>query len=227
MSNLKRAQRTDAMANTLVLVRHGESEWNKGNIFTGIRDPDLTDKGLLEARWAGRVLRDRGLKFDIAFTSMLRRAQHTLDIILGELGQSDVKVCKDAALNERDYGELSGLNKEEARLRWGEDQVRTWRRSFDVPPPGGESLKDTAARVLPYYETMIWPQVKAGRNVLVSAHGNSLRALIMHVERLTAQQILDRELATGAPLVYKLTHAGEVADYQELVRSEGRDDGMG
>lgn len=227
MSNLKRAQRTDTMANTLVLVRHGESEWNKRNIFTGVRDPDLTDKGLLEARWAGRVLRDRGLKFDIAFTSKLRRAQHTLDIILGELDQSNVEVHEDAALNERDYGELSGLNKEEARLRWGEEQVRTWRRSFDVPPPGGESLQDTAARVIPYYTEQIWPHVKAGRNVLVSAHGNSLRALIMHLERLTAKQILDRELATGAPLVYRLTSAGEVAEYQELVRSEGRDDGMG
>ena len=227
MSNLKRAQRTDAMANTLVLVRHGESEWNKKNIFTGIRDPDLTDKGVIEARWAGRVMRDRGLKFDIAFTSKLRRAQHTLDMILGELGQSDVEVLSDAALNERDYGELSGLNKHEAKLRWGEDQVRTWRRSFDVPPPGGESLKDTAARVLPYYDKVIWPHVKAGRNVIVSAHGNSLRALIMHLERLSENEILDRELATAAPQVYKLTSLGEVAELQELVRSEGRDDGMG
>jgi 2,3-bisphosphoglycerate-dependent phosphoglycerate mutase len=226
MSTLKRTQRTDAMANTLVLVRHGESEWNKRNIFTGIRNPDLTDKGVIEARWAGRVLRDRGLRFDVAFTSKLKRAQNTLDIILGELGQSDIEVIEDPALNERDYGELSGLNKEEARLRWGEEQVRTWRRSFDVPPPGGESLKDTAARVLPYYEQHIWPRVKAGMNVIVSAHGNSLRALIMSLERLSEEQILDRELATGAPQVYRLSSSGEVGDHLELVRSEGRDDGL-
>jgi len=226
MSTLKRTQRADAMKNTLVLVRHGESEWNQKNIFTGIRNPDLTDKGVIEARWAGRVLRDRGLRFDIAFTSKLKRAQHTLDIILGELGQSDIEVIEDAALNERDYGELSGLNKQEARARWGEEQVRTWRRSFDVPPPGGESLKDTAARVLPYYEQHIWPRVKGGLNVLVSAHGNSLRALIMGLERLSEEQILDRELATGSPQVYRLSSSGEVGDHLELVRSEGRDDGI-
>jgi 2,3-bisphosphoglycerate-dependent phosphoglycerate mutase len=226
MSTLKRTQRADAMKNTLVLVRHGESEWNQKNIFTGIRNPDLTDKGVIEARWAGRVLRDRGLRFDIAFTSKLKRAQHTLDIILGELGQSNIEVIEDPALNERDYGELSGLNKEEARARWGEEQVRTWRRSFDVPPPGGESLKDTAARVLPYYEQHIWPRVKGGLNVLVSAHGNSLRALIMGLERLSEEQILDRELATGSPQVYRLSSSGEVGDHLELVRSEGRDDGI-
>jgi 2,3-bisphosphoglycerate-dependent phosphoglycerate mutase len=226
MSTLKRTQRTDVMVNTLVLVRHGESEWNKKNIFTGLRNPDLTDKGVIEARWAGRVLRDRGMKFDIAFTSKLKRAQHTLDIILGEIGQSGVEVMEDEALNERDYGELSGLNKEEARERWGEEQVLLWRRSFDVPPPGGESLKDTAARVLPYYEKQIWPLLKAGKNVIVSAHGNSLRALIMSLERLSEEQILNRELATGAPQVYRFTTSGEVAEYQELVRSEGRDDGL-
>jgi 2,3-bisphosphoglycerate-dependent phosphoglycerate mutase len=227
MSTLQRKQRVGAMANCLVLVRHGESEWNQKNIFTGVRNPDLTDKGVIEARWAGRVLKDRGIRFDIAFTSKLKRAQHTLDMILGEIGQASVEVIEDPALNERDYGELSGLNKEEARARWGEDQVLLWRRSYDIPPPGGESLKDTAARVLPYYETHIWPHVKAGRNVIVSAHGNSLRALIMHLERLSEEEILDRELATGAPQVYRLTASGEVAEYQELVRSEGRDDGMG
>ncbi len=136
------------MTNKLVLVRHGESEWNKRNIFTGLRNPDLTDKGVIEARWAGRVLKDQGLHFDIAFTSMLKRAQHTLDIILGELGD-DTEVHRSEAINERDYGELSGLNKEEARARWGEAKVLAWRRSFDIPPPGGESLKDTAARVQP------------------------------------------------------------------------------
>jgi 2,3-bisphosphoglycerate-dependent phosphoglycerate mutase len=215
------------MPNTLVLVRHGESEWNKKNIFTGVRNPDLTDKGLIEARWAGRVLKDMGLQFDVAFTSKLKRAQHTLDMILGELGQSDVEVIEDPALNERDYGELSGLNKEEARARWGEEMVLSWRRSFDIPPPGGESLKQTAERVFPYYQREIWPLIKAGKSVLVSAHGNSLRALIMHLEHLTPEQILDRELATAAPQVYHMSNSGDVADYQELVRSEGRDDGMG
>jgi 2,3-bisphosphoglycerate-dependent phosphoglycerate mutase len=214
------------MTNRLVLVRHGESEWNKKNIFTGIRNPDLTDKGLIEAVWAGRVLKSEGLRFDVAFTSKLKRAQHTLDIILGEIGGEMPEVIEDAALNERDYGELSGLNKDQARERWGEEQVLTWRRSFDTPPPGGESLKDTAARVLPYYRDHIWPLVAAGKNVLVSAHGNSLRALIMDLEKLTPEEILDRELATAAPQVYRLTESGEVAEHRELVRSEGRDDGI-
>ena len=215
------------MTNRLVLVRHGESEWNKKNIFTGIRNPDLTDKGVIEACWAGRVMKSEGLRFDIAFTSKLKRAQHTLDIILGEIGGQIPEVIEDAALNERDYGELSGLNKEEARERWGEEQVLAWRRSFDIPPPGGESLKDTAARVLPFYRDYIWPQVAAGKNVIVAAHGNSLRALIMHLEKLDGVQILDRELATAAPQVYRMTDTGDVAEYRELVRSEGRDSGLG
>lgn len=230
MSTLQRKQEIGAQAslmqNKLVLVRHGESEWNKKNLFTGVRDPDLTDKGVIEARWAGRVMRDKGLVFDLAFTSLLRRAQHTLDIMLGEIGQSDIEIIRDAALNERDYGELSGLNKEEARDRWGEDQVMLWRRSFDIPPPGGESLKDTAERVMPYYNAQIWPHVQAGKNVIVAAHGNSLRALIMNLEGLTGDEILARELATGAPILYRLTAAGTVAERQDLVRSEGRDDGM-
>ena len=215
------------MTNRLVLVRHGESEWNKKNIFTGIRNPDLTDKGVIEACWAGRVMKSEGLRFDIAFTSKLKRAQNTLDIILGEIGGQIPEVVEDAALNERDYGELSGLNKEEARERWGEEQVLAWRRSFDIPPPGGESLKDTAARVLPFYRDYIWPQVAAGKNVIVAAHGNSLRALIMHLEKLDGVQILDRELATAAPQVYRMTDTGDVAEYRELVRSEGRDSGLG
>jgi 2,3-bisphosphoglycerate-dependent phosphoglycerate mutase len=214
------------MTNRLVLVRHGESEWNKKNIFTGVRNPDLTDKGLIEAVWAGRVLKAEGLKFDVAFTSKLKRAQHTLDIILGEIGGETPEVIEDAALNERDYGELSGLNKDQARERWGEERVLEWRRSFDTPPPGGESLKDTAARVLPYYRENIWPHLVAGKNVIVSAHGNSLRALIMDLEKLTGEEIIDRELATAAPQVYRLTETGEVAEYRELVRSEGRDDGI-
>lgn len=215
------------MTNKLVLVRHGESEWNRKNIFTGIRNPDLTDKGVIEAVWAGRVLKGEGLHFDIAFTSKLKRAQHTLDIILGEIGGDAAQVFEDAALNERDYGELSGLNKDQARERWGEEQVLEWRRSYDTPPPGGESLKDTAARVQPYYLEHIWPHVAAGKNVIIAAHGNSLRALIMHLERLSEQQILDRELATAAPQVYRMSPTGEVAEYKELVRSEGRDSGIG
>ena len=215
------------MTNRLVLVRHGESEWNKKNIFTGLRNPDLTDKGVIEAVWAGRVMKAEGLTFDIAFTSKLKRAQHTLDIIIGEMGGTPPEVIEDAALNERDYGELSGLNKDQARDRWGEGQVLVWRRSFDTPPPGGESLKDTAARVLPYYRDVIWPHLAAGKNVLITAHGNSLRALIMHIEKLSGDEIIARELATAAPQVYRLTDTGEVAEYRELVRSEGRDDGMG
>jgi 2,3-bisphosphoglycerate-dependent phosphoglycerate mutase len=215
------------MTNRLVLVRHGESEWNKKNIFTGIRNPDLTDKGVIEAVWAGRVLKGEGLHFDIAFTSKLKRAQHTLDIILGEIGGEIPEIIQDAALNERDYGELSGLNKEEARARWGEEQVLTWRRSYDTPPPGGESLKDTAARVQPYYLEHVWPHVAAGKNVIIAAHGNSLRALIMHLEKLSEQEILDRELATAAPQLYRLSAAGDVEDRKELVRSEGRDSGLG
>lgn len=227
MENLKMIRSTRANTTALVLVRHGQSEWNKRNLFTGWRDPDLTEKGLIEARWAGRVLRDEKLKFDIAFTSMLRRAQNTLDIILSELGQSDIEIVRDVALNERDYGSLSGLNKDEAKKRFGEDMVHLWRRSYDIPPPGGESLKDTAARVLPYYHAKIEPEVKAGRNVIVVAHGNSLRALIMALEGLTGEEILARELATAAPIVYTMTPAAEISERFDLVPSDGRDDGMG
>lgn len=202
---------------TLVLVRHGQSEWNRLNIFTGIRNPDLTEKGLIEARVAGRLLRSTGIRFDHAFTSMLKRAQHTLDIMLSEMRQPSVPVVCDASLNERDYGELSGLNKDEARERWGEDQVTLWRRSYDVPPPGGESLKDTRKRVVPYYDKAIWPKLSAGKAVIVSAHGNSLRALIMHIEDLTGEQILDRELATAAPIVYRLDAMGKVVERHDLL----------
>ena len=205
------------MNNVLALVRHGESEWNRLNLFTGWKDPDLTDKGVAEAIAGGRRLKAEGLRFDVAFTSSLVRAQRTLDLILTELGQTGMLVISNPALNERDYGELSGLNKDEARKRWGEAQVHVWRRSFDVPPPGGESLKDTAARVLPYYEARIWPQVAAGQNVLVAAHGNSLRALIMRLEGLSGEAIVARELATGVPLIYRLTADGRMAEKRELV----------
>lgn len=205
------------MDRLLVLCRHGESEWNKLNLFTGWRDPDLTEKGVTEAKAAGQKLKALGLSFDIAFTSALTRAQHTLALILAELGQTGLPETRDAALNERDYGDLSGLNKDEARAKWGDEQVHIWRRSFDVPPPGGESLKDTAARVLPYFNSTIWPVVASGQRVLVAAHGNSLRALIMQIEGLSGEEIVARELATGAPIVYRFDEAGKVIEKRDLV----------
>ena len=203
--------------NVLVLVRHGESEWNKLNLFTGWRDPDLTEQGVEEARRAGQLLKAEGFRFDIAFTSVLKRAQRTLSLILGELGQNGLETIEDEALNERDYGDLSGLNKDDARQQWGEEQVSIWRRSFDIPPPGGESLKDTAARTLPYYEKAIWPQVKAGRDVIVAAHGNSLRSMIMRLDQLTPEQILKVELGTGVPIVYRLDTEGRVEEKRALI----------
>ena len=205
------------MDNVLVLVRHGQSEWNKLNLFTGWRDPDLTDKGVEEATRAGHLLKAQDLTFDIAYTSVLQRANRTLSLILDQLGQQDLETIRDQALNERDYGELAGLNKDDARERWGAEQVLIWRRSYDVPPPGGESLKDTAARVLPYYKSKIWPAVREGKNVIVAAHGNSIRALIMYLEELSAKEILEREVATGAPMVYRLTQHGHVEDRKDLV----------
>ena len=202
--------------NVLVLVRHGESEWNKLNLFTGWRDPDLSEKGVIEARRAGRLIKGKGLKFDVAFTSVLRRAQHTLTIILEELGQTNLSTHRDQALNERDYGDLAGLNKDDARKRWGEQQVHIWRRSYDVAPPGGESLKDTAARTLPYYEAKIWPEVRAGKNVIVSAHGNSLRSVVMKLDSLTPEQILKVEIGTGVPIIYRLDADGGVVSKRTL-----------
>ena len=202
--------------NVLVLVRHGESEWNKLNLFTGWRDPDLTEQGVEEARRAGQLLKAEGFRFDIAFTSVLKRAQRTLTLILGELGQNGLETIEDEALNERDYGDLSGLNKDDARQQWGEEQVLIWRRSFDISPPGGESLKDTAARTLPYYEKAIWPQVKAGRDVIVAAHGNSLRSMIMRLDQLTPEQVLKVELGTGVPIVYRLDTEGRVEEKRLL-----------
>lgn len=204
------------MSRTLVLVRHGQSDWNLKNLFTGWRDPDLSEKGVAEARDAGRRLRAAGLTFDIAFTSALSRAQRTLALMLEELGQTDLETVRDEAVNERDYGELSGLNKDDARARWGEEQVHVWRRSYDVPPPGGESLRDTGARVWPYYIHRIQPRVLGGGTVLVAAHGNSLRALIMALEGLTPNEIVSRELATGVPIVYRLNADSSVAGKQVL-----------
>ena len=192
------------MERLLVLVRHGQSDWNLKNLFTGWKDPDLTPQGVGEAAAAGQRLKAMGLQFDIAYTSALTRAQHTCRLILGELGQTDLPTIREQALNERDYGDLSGLNKDDARAKWGEDQVHLWRRSYDVPPPGGESLKDTVARVLPYYCQEILPRVLRGERVIVAAHGNSLRALVMILDRLTPETIPSMELETGIPLVYRL-----------------------
>lgn len=204
------------MTSVLVLVRHGESEWNKLNLFTGWRDVDLTENGVEEAHRAGRLLKAEGLRFDIGFTSVLKRAQRTLDIILEETGQTDLPITRDQALNERDYGDLVGLNKDDARKRWGDEQVHIWRRSYDIAPPGGESLKDTAARVLPYFDASILPEVKAGKSIIVAAHGNSLRALVMKLDRLTQEQVLQLNLATGVPLVYRLDGDGAVLEKREL-----------
>jgi 2,3-bisphosphoglycerate-dependent phosphoglycerate mutase len=200
----------------LVLVRHGQSDWNLKNLFTGWRDVDLTDKGVAEAREAGRKLKGQGIKFDVAFTSVLKRATRTLDLMLEELGQIKIPVFKDQALNERHYGDLVGLNKDEARKKWGEEQVHIWRRSYDVAPPGGESLRDTAARVLPYYIQEILPRVMRGEHVLVSAHGNSLRALVMVLDKHTPDTITKLNLDTGVPMIYRLNADSTVKSKMDL-----------
>ncbi|MBS8262210.1 2,3-bisphosphoglycerate-dependent phosphoglycerate mutase [Roseibium polysiphoniae] len=204
------------MERLLVLVRHGQSEWNLKNLFTGWKDPDLTEQGIAEAKNAGVQLHDMKLQFDIAYTSVLQRAQKTLTLILEELGQQGLETIKDQALNERDYGDITGMNKDEARQQFGEEQVHIWRRSFDIPPPGGESLKMTAERVLPYYRTEILPQVLSGKRTIVAAHGNSLRALIMELEGLSPEEILKRELGTGAPVIYRLDEDGKVISVEDL-----------
>ncbi len=204
------------MSRILVLVRHGQSEWNLLNLFTGWKDPDLTAQGVKEATAAGTRLKALGYKYDIAYTSALTRAQHTLRLILGEVGQPDLQTIRDQALNERDYGELTGLNKDDARKKWGEEQVHIWRRSFDVPPPGGESLKNTAERTLPYFNAEILPRVLKGENVLVAAHGNSLRSIIMDLEKLTGDEIVARELNTGEPIVYELNEDGSIKSKKVL-----------
>ena len=187
----------------LILIRHGQSEWNELNLFTGWKNPGLTKKGEKEATDAGKLLREKGIIFDIAFTSALKRAQDTLTIILKEIDQTSLKIIKDQSLNERDYGDLSGLNKDEARKKWGEDKVHQWRRSFDVPPPGGESLRNTADRVLPYYESNIVPRINEGLNILITAHGNSLRSLVMHLDNISSEDIVKLEIGTGVPLIYE------------------------
>ena len=198
------------MSASLVLVRHGQSQWNEKNLFTGWKDPDLTAKGVEEAKSAGIQLRTEGFQFDVMFTSNLLRAQKTGEIILKELGATNLPVVKNQALNERNYGDLSGLNKDEAREKWGDEQVHIWRRSFDTPPPGGESLKGTAERVLPYFKKEILPQLLEGENILIAAHGNSLRSLVMELDQLTKEQVVKLEIATGDPIYYEIASSGKV-----------------
>ena len=200
--------------NKLVLLRHGQSQWNLENRFTGWKDVPLTEKGINEANNAGHLLKKHNIKIDKVFSSVLERANKTAEIAikaseienLHENGKLIYE--KDQNLNERDYGDLSGLNKDEARKEWGEDQVHIWRRSYDTPPPGGESLKDTSMRVLPYFETEIKPLVKNGNNVLVCAHGNSLRSLIMSLENISSEEIVNVEIGTGEPILYSF-NSGE------------------
>ena len=201
----------------LVLTRHGQSAWNLSNLFTGWRDVDLTEQGIEEARAAGRKLVGQNIRFDVAFTSNLKRAQHTLEIILMEMGQTNVPVFKHQALNERDFGELTGMNKKDVLAQWGEEQVHIWRRSYDVAPPGGESLRDTAARVLPYYVNEIQPRVLHGEHVLVVAHNNPLRALVMMLDKLGPDEIIHRELQTGVPVVYRLKEDSTVESRVEMI----------
>jgi len=198
----------------LILLRHGESQWNLENRFTGWVDVPLSPRGIQEAKNAGDKL--RGFTFDRAFTSVLVRANETLRLALDAIGQSNIPIEKDKALNERMYGELQGLNKAETVKKYGEAQVKIWRRSYDVPPPGGESLKDTAERVMPYYKDTIKPHLLKGETILVAAHGNSLRALIMELEQLSRAQVLELNIPTGAPLLYELNETGKVVNHRYL-----------
>ena len=194
----------------LILVRHGQSEWNAKNLFTGWKDPGLTEQGVSEAKSAGKLILEQKIEFDVMYTSMLSRAQKTGDIILGILNHKEIPIIKNEALNERHYGSLAGLNKDDARKKWGDEQVHIWRRSFDMPPPDGESLKDTADRVLPYFETEIMPKVISGSSILIAAHGNSLRALIMKLDSISPEDIVKLEIPTGAPIQYEFTPDGIV-----------------
>ena len=200
----------------LILVRHGQSEWNEQNLFTGWKDPGLTELGIKEAKNAASLISDKGIQFDEMFTSILIRAQDTGAIILDSINQQNIPITKNQALNERNYGSLAGLNKDDARKKWGEEQVHIWRRSFDIPPPEGESLKDTAERVLPYFHEYIMPKVIQGLSILVAAHGNSLRALIMELDLISSEDIVKLEIPTGAPIQYEFNQNGEVVNKTKL-----------
>ena len=199
----------------LILIRHGQSEWNALNQFTGWKDPDLTAKGIEEAHNAGKIINNLKINFDLVFTSALIRAQNTAEIILKEINQP-LSTIKNQALNERNYGDLAGLNKDDARKRWGDEQVHIWRRSYDIPPPGGESLKDTGERVLPFFMKEILPHVCEGKNVLVAAHGNSLRSLIKFLDNISDEDIVKLEIPTGAPIHYVINEDGSVKSKQDF-----------
>ncbi|NCX24876.1 MAG: 2,3-bisphosphoglycerate-dependent phosphoglycerate mutase [Proteobacteria bacterium] len=194
----------------LILVRHGQSEWNSKNLFTGWKDPGLTELGVKEAKDAGKLIANKGILFDLMYTSMLTRAQKTGDLILQEMRHPEITIIKNEALNERNYGSLAGLNKDDARKKWGDDQVHIWRRSFDIPPPDGESLKDTAERVLPYFKSEIMPKVIEGSSILIAAHGNSLRSLIMELDSISSEEIVNLEIPTGAPIQYIFNEDGNI-----------------
>lgn len=212
----KTKENPEKSENVLVLVRHGQSEWNRLNMFTGWKDVGLSEEGVTEAHRAGQLLKEEGLVFDSAFASTLKRAHNTLDIILGELGQGKLPIIKAAALNERDYGQLVGINKEEARKRFGAEKVHIWQRSYDIAPPGGESLKDTAARVCPFFDRWVVPELQEGKNVIVVAHGNSLRSLIMELDKLTPEEVQDYSLATASPVIYRVNADGSLAEKRSL-----------
>jgi len=199
----------------LILIRHGQSEWNALNQFTGWKDPDLTATGIEEAHNAGKIINNLKINFDLVFTSALIRAQNTAEIILEEINQS-LSTIKNEALNERNYGDLAGLNKDDARKRWGDEQVHIWRRSYDIPPPGGESLKDTGERVLPFFMKEILPHVCKGKNILVAAHGNSLRSLIKFLDNISDEDIVKLEIPTGAPIHYVINEDGSVKSKQDF-----------
>jgi 2,3-bisphosphoglycerate-dependent phosphoglycerate mutase len=192
----------------LILLRHGESQWNLENRFTGWVDVELSPKGEAEAKRAGELI--AGIPIDKVYTSVLKRAINTANIALGESSRTDLPTERDQALNERHYGDLQGLNKAETALQYGDEQVHIWRRSYDVPPPNGESLKDTAARTIPYFESRILPDLKAGKNILIVAHGNSLRSIVMYLDKLTREQVLELNIPTGTPLVYNIDDNGGV-----------------
>ena len=215
MLNKKAKMIKNLTDSNLFLIRHGQSTYNLENRFTGWKDVDLTELGRAQAIEAGNIL--NGINFDSCFTSNLKRAQNTLELILSQMNHSP-DIHRDEALNERDYGDLIGQNKAEAAEKFGKEQVQIWRRSFDVPPPGGESLKMTAERTLPYYKDAIYPEVISGKNIAISAHGNSIRAIVMDIFNLSAEQILKTEIGWCEPWIISFDGSGEIAQHQIITR---------